>query len=185
VRRPPVHSLLVAPLRGALDLPENVSAEETHLVLELAQACLSRIGGIAKSPYGADILRLHRGGIVENLNGASALAWALGRPAAMSHVRGEMRSAKCVLTETPGYVAALRTDGVEQLPLARLAARHAVERRQTEVVDGYRRLARKRPDGATRLASWVTRACTGARGRENPEEPKLLLHAYCAAKATR
>jgi hypothetical protein len=113
MRRPPVHSLFVAPLGGALDLPENVSAEEAHLVLELAQTRLIRVGGIAKGPYRTDILRLHRGGIVENLNGAPTLAWALSRASAMSRVRGEMCSAECVLTETPGHVAALRTDGVE------------------------------------------------------------------------
>lgn len=185
VRGSAVHPLLVAISKGAFYLPEHVAPEQTHLILELSNARLFRVVGIAKCPDGTYVLGPHRRGIDEKLHAATALARPLSGPTAVSRVRGAMHGSRPVFADAPSHIATRRTDRIEQLPLTRLGARCAIDGRESKFIDGYRRLTRERPHGATGLSNRVTRACAPAPRDENTEEQELLQSVHCAADATR
>src|ERR1700690_3091058 len=62
--------------RRAVDLPQDVSAEHAHLILELAQADALRVAGRADRGHRAHVLRRNRRGVPEDPHGATALAWS-------------------------------------------------------------------------------------------------------------
>ena len=61
VRSAAGHPLLVALGGGSFHLPEDVAAELTRLVLELAQADVARVVLVAEGDDRPDVLRAHGG----------------------------------------------------------------------------------------------------------------------------
>jgi hypothetical protein len=118
MRCPPVHELAIADALGTVHLPEDVAAEQTCLILELAEASLLRVVSIAGRDYRPDIFGLDRRSVDEDPNLTSALTGALSDALAVRGVRGQVCGAKRALTGAPRDVPTHGTHGVEKLPLA-------------------------------------------------------------------
>jgi hypothetical protein len=178
VRRSSVHPLLVPFPGGAVDLPEDVAAEQTHLVFELAQADVARIVFGAERRDRADVLRSTRGRVRENLHRATSIARPLCGSSRVSGVHDDVRRGDRVVRQSPRDVATSLAHGVEELTVARATPSGAIEGHHAKFVDGHARLIGKRFHGAALLARRIprVRARGAACHTETDEDESERLH---------